>query len=220
MSKINTNLLLRKPTILIAVLLLHIFLLLKLHYDGVTIRSKTTSSVQRMTLFTFIPVKKTPETPISPPVSPLSAEQKTVMKPLPITRRITTRQPDQPSKPTVADNELKETQTIERSATIVNTAPSAQAAPVESGKTGNTINYATIKNVAKVVAHEMEAQASPVTAVNGEINRKITRDERFGKDVQKAAREDCLTAFQGTGLLAPIFVAVDALKGKGEGCKY
>lgn len=220
MFKINTNLLLRKPTILIAVLLLHLFLVIKLHYDSVAVRSSGTSSVQRMTLFTFIPVKKTPETPTPSPVPPLNAAQKTVMKPLPANRRITTRQPDRPAKPTVVDSELQKTAPIERSTAIVNTEPPAQAAPVESGKTGNAINYAAIKNVAKAVAHEMESQVSPVTAVNGEINRKITRDEKFAKKIEEAGREDCLKKFQAYGLLAPLFVVSDALNGQGKGCKY
>jgi hypothetical protein len=220
LSKINTNLLLRKPAILIAVLFLHLFLVIKLHYDSVTMRSSDTSSVQRMTLFTFIPAQKTPEIPIPSPVPPLNAEQKTVMKPLPITRRITTRQPDRPAKPTVVDSELQKPAPIERSTVIANTAPPAQAAPVENGKTGNAINYASIKNVAKAVAHDMETQVSPVTAVNGEINRKITRDEKFANEIKKAGREDCLNKFQGYGLLAPLFVVSDALNGKGKGCKY
>jgi hypothetical protein len=45
--------------------------------------------------------------------------------------------------------------------------------------------------------------------------------DKLARDIDKAAKADCRTAYQGLGLLAVVPLAADALGGgKGSGCKW
>ena len=44
-------------------------------------------------------------------------------------------------------------------------------------------------------------------------------DDKLGREIQKAAKADCRTAYSGAGLLAVVPLAVDALR-KAGGCRW
>ena len=59
--------------------------------------------------------------------------------------------------------------------------------------------------------------ARPVAQLKKQ-ERRMTTDDKLGRDIDKAARSDCRTAHAGKGLFAPLFLAHDALTERG--CKW
>lgn len=59
--------------------------------------------------------------------------------------------------------------------------------------------------------------ARPVAQLKKQ-ERRMTTDDKLGRDIDKAARPDCRTAHAGKGLFAPLFMAHDALTERG--CKW
>lgn len=100
---------------------------------------------------------------------------------------------------------------------VVQTVPAAPALPSASAPavSDSPIDVeAAIKSAGRMRFEDDRA----VAQIGKQQRPNKTLDEKFGQQVAKSARADCKTAHADVGLLAPLFMARDALRD--NGCKW